>query len=170
MAAENTSVTTRLNSLQRSATPRFSIDIESDGSGAPALSYDQSGAANAITVTGRRGGKLSVAVAGAGSSFTVDTALRDEADMLALAGVRATLGRSTTVVPSSVTVDATTSVADLTADLLDDLRAGDTVQVTGLPSDVIGYSTISCVVVGVVETHNLSGSRFALSLMPLVPL
>lgn len=158
-----------LRSENRAAVPAVSIDVDADGQGVPVLSYDSSGVATTVTV---RGFSSTVTWLDSdaperwqGTSATLTCATDSVDDLRALAQYRALLGRTDVLVPTKVTVDAVTSSADLTTTLLE-LRPLQRVELTGLPSSVIGYSETDVIVTGITERHSLGRSLVELTLMP----
>jgi hypothetical protein len=102
----------------------------------------------------------------ADTSATVSTALQSPIDLLLLAQYRTLRGRATSITPTKITVNATTSKANLTATLLS-LTPGARITVSNLPSTVLGFTTIDCFLSGVSEKHDLDGASFDLILVPL---
>lgn len=175
-------VTARLGSLHRSSTPTLTIDVDRDCDGAPALTFDTSGAATRATATGATVASSSTVSAthtdpaplDLASDQSVESAFVDQLDVLGLAQQRVAVGRTERLTVSEITVNASSSIAALTSSLLD-LQPGQTVRLTGLPmSRLTGVtsgptgttSAVTVVVVGVEETHSVGGSTFRLILQP----
>jgi hypothetical protein len=161
-----------LTSTQRPGSASITIDAEADAEGSPELSYDTAGVAGTVTTTGygdTRAVWKDTTVAGAkyaDTSATVSTALQSPIDLLLLAQYRTLRGRATSITPTKITVNATTSKANLTATLLS-LTPGARITVSNLPSTVLGFTTIDCFLSGVSEKHDLDGASFDLILVPL---
>lgn len=174
--------TARLGSLHRGSTPALTIDVDRDCDGLPDMQFDTSGAASRVTATGATTGASSTVAATAidpapvslASDQSVDSALADPASVAGLAQQRVALGRSERLTVSEITVNATSSVASLTASLLT-LQPGQTVRLinlpmrrlTGVASGPTGTaSALTAVVVGIEETHTTQGLKVRLILQP----
>lgn len=161
-----------MHERHRSATPAVTVDVQDDGDGVPSLTFDASGVAVEASVRGfsRTVTWLDTAAPERwqGTSATLDAATDDFDALRALAQFRTLIGRVTTMTPSVVTVDAASSTASLTTDLLD-LTPMDRVRVTGLPVGIVGFSEVDAILVGCSETHTLGRNKFALQLTPDLP-
>lgn len=163
-----------LDSVQRPLTPVLTIDTDADLSGPPALGFDLSAVVQQATASTYGLSSTYVGPSASaqfvGSSDSVKCATQQSsADLVKqLAAYRVVKGRSAKVSPTTVVVDATTSENDVTATLLG-LYPGATVAITGLPSDKLGYSSITCLLIGVTEDYTLGRSAFTLRLIPRFP-
>ena len=156
----------------RDTPPALTMDVQDDGVGVPALTFDASGVAVQATV---KGFSRSVTWLDTdaperwqGTSVTLDAATDDFDALRSLAQFRTIVGRVTTMTPSKVTVDAASSTASLTSDLLA-LEPMNRIRVDGLPSGIIGFSEVDAILVGATETHTLGRNLFDLQLTPDLP-
>lgn len=163
-----------LDSTQRPLTPVLTVDADADLSGTPTLGFDLTGVVQQATAstyglaTTFVGSGASSQFAGSSDSVRCATQ-QGSADLVKqLAAYRVVKGRAQKVSPTTVVVDATTSATNVTTTLLG-LYPGATVAITGLPSDKLGYSSISCILIGVTEEYGLGRSAFTLRLIPRFP-
>ena len=156
----------------RPASPAVTADVQDDGVGVPALTFDASGVAETVTV---KGFSRTVTWTDAatperwqGTSAALDAATDDFDALRGLAQFRTIVGRVTTMTPSKITVDAASSKASLTTALLG-LTPMNRIRVSGLPSGIVGFSSVDAILVGCVETHTLGRNLFELQLTPDLP-
>lgn len=161
-----------MESEHRPATAAVTVNVDSDGQGTPTLTFDASGVTVTVAV---RGAERTVTWTDSsapdrwkGTSTSIDAATEDVDALRSLAQFRSLLGRVTSMALSKVTIDAVTSTASLTTDLLA-LRPMVRVSVAGLPTGVVGYTSVDEILVGAVEWHRQGSSRFELQLTPDLP-
>jgi hypothetical protein len=161
-----------LTSENRPASAAVTINVDGDGDGVPLLSYDASGVAVQVQAKGFSTSVTWLDTAAPArwrdTSATLNAATDNVDDLRALAQFRSLLGRVETIVPTKVTINATTSAAGLTAALIA-LRPMQRIALTGLPSAVTGYSSVECILTGVTERHAPGRSMFELALTPDLP-
>lgn len=161
-----------MESGHRPDTAAVTVNADSDGQGTPLLTFDASGVAVTVAV---RGAERTVTWTDSsapdrwrGTSTSLDAATEDVDALRSLAQFRSLLGRVTAMAPSKVTVDAVSSKASLTTSLLA-LTPMVRVSITGLPSTVVGYSSVDAILVGADERHRQGSSTFELQLTPDLP-
>ena len=161
-----------MHERHRGVTPALTVDVQDDGTGVPTLTFDASGVAVQVSVKGfsRTVTWLDTDAPERwqGTSASLDAATDDFDALRALAQFRTILGRVTTMTPSKVSVDAASSKASLTTDLLA-LEPMDRIRIDGLPAGIIGFSEVDAILVGCVETHSLGRNVFDLQLTPDLP-
>lgn len=161
-----------MHDRHRGATPAITIDVQDDGTGVPTLTADSSGVAVQCTAQGYSRSVTWLDTTAPerwqGTSATVDAAMEDIDALRTVAQFRTIVGRNTAMTPSSVTVDAASSVASLTTTLLA-IEPMDRVRVDGLPAGIVGFSEVDAILVGCIETHALGRNLFDLQLTPDLP-
>jgi hypothetical protein len=161
-----------MESEHRPATAAVTVNVDSDGQGTPTLTFDASGVAVTVAVRGAERTVTWTDIAAPdrwkGTSTSIDAATEDVDALRSLAQFRSLLGRVTSMALSKVTVDAVTSTASLTTSLLA-LRPMVRVSIAGLPTGVVGYTSVDEILVGAVERHRQGRSTFELQLTPDLP-
>jgi hypothetical protein len=158
-----------LYSTQRPGTSALTVNLDDDQDGPPTFSFDTSGVADVVTVTSHSVSATWVYTGTqlTGRNLTVSSALVSTSSAQNLAQYRAALGRSSTAIPSQITVDVATATNALAASLLT-LRPGARVTITGCPTSILGYSTVDALVVGVTETYTSESARYVIALQSLL--
>lgn len=146
------------------------FDAEDEGSGSPAIIRDVTNLVAAISVTNDvRYVRVSDTELQARTTATAteETILHDAIDMRAWGEDRLIRGANTRLRVETVTIDAFTTPTDRSADLLA-LVPGDRIQLTDLPSTVLGFSTWDGWLLGAEERHGLGVHEFTLKLQPVL--
>jgi len=161
----------KLRSRDRTATPLYTFGVEADGSGSTEFIRDVTNLVSRVTVAGTDVSVTyadSTLAARAGSNDTTeDVPLFDYTDVFTWATDRTARGANVNLRAASFTVDAFTTPTNRAADLLA-LVPGDRIQITGLPSTQLGFSTWDGWFLGADEEHTLTSHEFTLYLSPVL--
>lgn len=155
----------------RSRTVDYEFNVESELSGAPEFVRDLT---NAVSEARVSNGDSSTTVLDRslidrfGNASDSDTVVLERVfDMRAWGFDRLTRGANDALSVTSVVVDAMTTPTDRSADLLA-LTPGDVVRLTGLPGDVLGFTTWDGWFIGGRERHGADAHEFTLYLTPML--
>lgn len=147
-------------------------DFEDDLDGSPEFVRDITNMASTVTATGIGAEATytdSTVSARSGSTNISESILNTQSlDVLAWAEDRLQRGANVQLRLASVTIDAMTTSADRTTELLA-LVPGDRHRFTGLPSTQLGFSTWDGWLLGVDESHTLTEHTFTLYFQPVLP-
>lgn len=156
----------------RTTTVSCSFNVEDEGVGGTEFIRDITNLVSAVTAEGPETSATWIddsLTARAGSANTTETVLaRDYIDLLAWAQDRLNRGANTQLRAVSLTVDAFKTPTDRSGDLLA-LLPGDRVQITGLPSTQLGFSTWDSWFLAAEEDHDLGQHTFTLYLAAVLP-
>lgn len=145
-----------------------SFDVEDEGSGAPVIVRDVTYLVSAVSVVGP---EVTVRVSDADirttASSSEDVALADRIYLTGWGQDRLIRGANTQLRVEAVTIDAFTTPTARSADLLA-LVPGDRIQITDMPSTVLGFSTWDGWLIGASERHGLGVHEFMLKLQPVL--
>jgi len=138
----------------RPATATYTFDVSSEISDVPSLVRDITNAASTVTVTGPDNSVRVVDTSSASRGGTVSETveLESSVDLTAWGQDRILRGNNLSLRLASVSIDAMTTPTDRSADLLA-IKPGDRLSLTGLPSAVLGFSSLDGLVLGASESH-----------------
>lgn len=161
----------------RPSTVSYEFNAETDLDGAPDLIRDTTDMVSAVTVDGPEGSEIVTAAAltkaqlraKVGTSNTSESVEWVKPTQLVHWGEdRINRGITSSVRTESFTVDGMTTSTDRTDDLLA-LTPGIRVQLTGLPTTQLGFTTADGWVLGAEEAHTLTGHDFTIYLEQTLP-
>lgn len=161
-----------LRSRDRTTTALYTFGVESESSGSTEFVRDVTNLLSRVTVAGTdvtvTYSDSTLAARAGSSNASEDIPLFDYTDVFTWATDRTVRGANVNLRAASFTVDAFTTPTNRAADLLA-FVPGDRIQVTGLPSTQLGFSTWDGWLLGVDETHTLNSHEFTMYLSPALP-
>jgi hypothetical protein len=167
--------TVNVRARTRPATVSYTFDSSTEISDVPAFIRDITNVASTVTAAGP---SLSATytdptlTSRAGSANISESVLNTASvDLLAYAQDRSIRGKNTNLRVVSISIDALTTPTNRLADLLA-MVPGDRIQVAGLPSTTLGFTTWDGWLIGGRETHRVGNSpthKFEMFLAPVLP-
>lgn len=163
--------TITVRARQRPATPTYTLDVAADVSDVPQFIRDITNMTSAVTATGvgnvARVVDPTIVTRAAGSNIAETVLNTQIQDLRYWAQDRLVRGKNINLRVASLTVDALTVSAATSAILLA-LKPGDRIQMTGLPSVQLGFTTWDGWLIGASESHSIRSHTFVLFLAPVV--
>ena len=164
--------TIMVRARDRPATPSVVLDSFADISGVPPFLRDITNTVSALTVTGAGSSLLvvdSTAASRVGAANANETINNNvSTDIYTWGTDRIGRGKNPTLRLQMLTVDVLT-VSTATATAILGLTLGDRVQLAGLPSASLGFTTWDGWLIGATETHNIAAHSFDLYFATALP-
>ena len=164
--------TIMVRARDRPATPSVVLDSFADISGVPPFLRDITNTVSALTVTGAGSSLLvvdSTAASRVGAANANETINNNvSTDIYTWGTDRIGRGKNPTLRLQMLTVDVLT-VSAATATAILGLTLGDRVQLAGLPSASLGFTTWDGWLIGATETHNIAAHSFDLYFATALP-
>lgn len=161
-----------VRSRDRTTTAAYTFDVSDEASGATDFVRDVTNMVSTVEAVGPSTSVLytdSALTDRVGSANTSENVpFRDALDLYTWATDRVWRGANVGLRAGSLKIDVLTTPTDRSADLLA-LVPGDRIEITGLPSDQLGFTTWDGWLLGATETHNLTEHSFTLFLAPVLP-
>lgn len=161
----------KVRERDRPSTVTYSFNAETEASGATDFVRDITNMLATITVDGPITSAVytdsSLTSRASAKNASESLPLRDYTDLYTWGTDRVARGANVVLRAASLTIDAFTTPTDRSSSLLA-LVPGDRIQITGLPSTQLGFSTSDGWLLGVDEHQSLTEHTFTLYLQPVL--